>query len=272
MHALNDTGIIPHLSTGIIPLCDKEPFRDNARMATEREFLAQRITEAREKMGLSAREVSMRATGKPDVLRDMLRRQSTPNGPTLAKIAEVLETTTDWLLGRSHNVSQPKSEVGFHDVSLGFRGPRSPKLPVYGTGYCDDLEIELDGNCVQIEQTMFEPSHVVHMISRPPALVGSEGAYGIYFYGSSMEPRYNQGEIGVVVTTPPPGPGDFVVVQLNDGNGDDVVHVLVKRLVRATSSYVELEQLNPAIIFRVERRRVTRMHRIVMSGEPAIFS
>lgn len=272
MHASRDTGIFPHLSTGIIPLYSDASLRDNARVSTEREILAQRITEAREKKGLSAREVSMRATGKPDVIRDMLRRQSTPNGPTLAKIAEVLETTTDWLLGRSQNDRQPTSEVGFHDVAMMSRGPRSDKLPVYGTGYCDDLEIQLDGEYVQIEQTMFEPTNVVHMISRPPALFGSEGAYGIYFYGSSMEPRYNQGEIGIVVTTPPPGQGDFVVVQLNDGNGDDVVHVLVKKLLRATSSYVELEQLNPAIIFRVDRKRITRMHRIVMSGEPAIFS
>lgn len=260
------------MSTGIFPLCVDDPFRDNARVTEEREILAQRITEARERKGLSAREVSMRATGKPDVIRDMLRRQSTPNGATLAKIAEVLDTTTDWLLGRSQVSSQPASEVGFREMASGFKSPHAARLPVYGTGYCDDLEIQQDGHYVQIEQTMFEPSHIVHMISRPPALLGADGAYGIYFYGSSMEPRYNQGEIGVVVTTPPPGPGDFVVVQLNDGNGDDVVHVLVKRLVRTTSSYVELEQFNPAIVFRVDRRRVTRMHRIAMSGEPAIFS
>lgn len=241
-------------------------------MATEREILAARITEASEKKGLSARNVSMQATGKPDVIRDMLRRQSSPNGPTLAKIAAVLDTTTDWLLGRTDNDAQPKSEVGFQDVPTNFRGQTSAKLPVYGTGYCDDLEVQLDGHCAHVEQTMFEPTHVVSMISRPPALMGSDGAYGIYFYGSSMEPRYHQGEIGIVVPTPPPGHGDFVVVQLNDGTGDDVVHVLVKKLLRITSSYVELEQLNPSIIFRIDRKRVTRMHRIVMSGEPAIFA
>lgn len=271
MHAGIDTGIFPHMSTGIFPLAAYDAFRDNARMITEREILAARITEAREKKNMSARDVSMKATGKPDVIRDMLRRQSTPNAATLAKIAEILETTTDWLLGRSSNDSQPTSEVGFREVASGFRSQPGMKLPVYGTGYCDDLEVQLDGEYVQVEQTMFEPTNVVHMISRPPALLGSAGAYGIFFYGSSMEPRYNQGEIGVVVTTPPPGRGDFVVVQLNDGNGDDVVHVLVKKLLRATSAFVELEQLNPPIIFRVDRKRVTRMHRIVMSGEPAIF-
>lgn len=272
MHAGTNTGIFPHLSTGIIPLAVDDALRDNARMSSEREILALRITQLLDEKGLTARDVSIRATGKPDVIRDMLRRKSTPNGPTLAKIAEILQTTTDWLLGRCDNNVQPTSEVGFRDFSSEYRAQPAARIPVYGTGYCDDLEVEHDGHYVRVEQTMFEPTHVVQMISRPPALLGAAGAYGIFFYGSSMEPRYNQGEIGVVVTTPPPGPGDFVVVQLNDGNGDDVVHVLVKKLLRATSSYVELEQLNPAIVFRVDRKRVTRMHRIVMSGEPAIFA
>lgn len=86
-----------------------------------------------------------------------------------------------------------------------------------------------------------------------------------------MEPRFFQREIGIVSPTPPPGPGDFVVVQLNDGNHDDVVHVLVKQLIRVTSTVVELRQLNPEMTFTIERRRVSRMHRIVMSGDPASF-
>ena len=202
----------------------------------------------------------------------MLRRNGLPNSGTLSKYAEILGTTTDWLLGLTENEDQPLSEVGFVEVRQRWGEQPPSRIPVYGTGYCDDLEVKLDGECVKVEQTLFEPTNVVAMISRPPALLGVEGAYGIYFHGSSMEPRFFQGEIGVVTPNPPPGPGDFVVVQINDGNGDDVVHVLVKQLVRATSAFVELKQFNPEIVFRIDRRRVTRMHRIAMSGEPAVFN
>jgi phage repressor protein C with HTH and peptisase S24 domain len=42
-----------------------------------------------------------------------------------------------------------------------------------------------------------------------------------------------------------------------------VATVLVKRLVRATTRELVLEQLNPAITFTVPRNRVARVHRIL---------
>lgn len=233
-------------------------------MAEEREILFERITARREERGLTERDLSLRATGKPDVIRDMKRRKSTPNGSTLAAIAAELQTTTDWLLGRADTPVQPTSEIGVHAVPFEWRGQaRGDRIPVFGTGYCDDLEIPADGDLVKIEQTLFEPEHVVQMIERPPALWAVKDAYAIYFHGSSMEPRFYQGEIGIVNPARPPGPGDFVVVQLNDGTTADVVHVLVKRLVRQAANYVELEQFNEPAIFRIERKRVARMHLIL---------
>ena len=271
VHGAVDKGIFPHQSTGIFPLAEDLSSRDNARVSDPREILLERIAERCAALGITPRDLSMRATGKPDVVRDMKRRKSLPNASTLAAIAQELETTTDWLLGRTANPVQPTSEIGFPDLDLSTEKSNISRMPVYGTGYCDDLEVTVDGNVAHIEQTLFEPSVVLHMITRPAALNGAKDAYGIYFHGSSMEPRFLQGEIGIVVTNPPPGPGDFVVVQLNDGNGDDVVHVLVKQLVRVTSASVELRQFNPDMVFTFERRRITRMHRIAMHGDPAWF-
>lgn len=236
-------------------------------MPDEREILFDRITARREERGLSERQVSMIATGKPDVIRDMKRRKSTPNGPAIARIAEVLGTTTDWLLGRAESPAQPTSEVGFRDIQREWRGAEpgarnAERLPVYGTGYCDDLEIDDGGEVLHVEQTLFEPDHVIQLIERPPALWAAKDAYAIYFHGSSMEPRFYQGEIGIVQPARPPGPGDFVVVQLNDGRTADVVHVLVKRLVRQTATTIELEQFNPPLTFRIDRKRVARLHLI----------
>lgn len=78
-----------------------------------------------------------------------------------------------------------------------------------------------------------------------------------------MEPRYRQGHLCIVDPRRPPGPGDDVVVQLNDGNGgSDVITVIVKELLRATSAYLELRQFNPERTFRIPRRQVHACHRI----------
>lgn len=218
-----------------------------------------------EEKGLTPRAVSLAIKANQGYVRDLLDpdKSGMPSEARARALATVLETTTDWLFGHAENPAQPTSEVSFGDNVRDWRQTDGEKLPIHGTGYCDDLRIQQDGSYVDIEQTLYNPDNQVGLIERPPALRFAHDAYAIYFHGSSMEPRFFQGEIGIVTPTPPPGPGDFVVVQLNDGNGDDVVHVLVKRLIRATSSYVELEQYNPPIIFRVDRKRVTRMQKIL---------
>ncbi len=251
-----------------IPLMGE--MRVNPRMVsatppTGSEVFRDRLRQRMELRDFSARKLSLAIGANAGYVRDLLDpdKTSMPSEARARALAQILETTTDWLFGRAENPAQPISEVSFTDGVREWRQTKGEKLPIYGTGYCDDLRVQQDGSYVDVEQTLFDPANTVGMIERPPALRFAQDAYAIYFHGISMEPRFFQGEIGIVTPTPPPGPGDFVVVQLNDGNGDDVIHVLVKRLIRATSTYVELEQFNPAIIFRVDRKRVTRMHKIL---------
>lgn len=238
-------------------------------MSMQHDQLFQRIEEKREQAGLTPRALSMQATGKPDAIRDMKRRGSAPSVTTLTRIAEVLGTTTDWLLGKTDSPAQPISEVGFREAPASFRGPAADGIPLVGTAWCDDLAVEGDeGQPYTVERILLEVDHTVRLVYRPPALWAAKDAYAIYFHGTSMEPRYRQGDIGVVDPRRPPGPGDDVVVQLNDGNGGgDVITVLVKELVRTTTSYVELRQFNPDITFRIPRRQVSRLHRIVPMAE-----
>lgn len=237
-------------------------------MNDERKILAERVSERIELLGRTPREVSLAASGKPDLVRDIVRMRRMPTAPVMLGLAHELQTTTDWLLGRSTGPEQPVSEVRFAESLRPFRGAASEGIPLMGTGFCADLEVESDtGEVIPIEQALFEEDHVVRLIERPPALSNARDAYAIYYQGSSMEPRYYQGEIGVVDPQRPPGPGDFVVVQLCDGQTDDVVTVIVKQLVRTTSAYVELRQFNPPATFRIARRKVKRIHRIVGPNE-----
>jgi phage repressor protein C with HTH and peptisase S24 domain len=87
----------------------------------------------------------------------------------------------------------------------------------------------------------------------------------------------------IVSPRAPVRPGDDVIVQLRGKMGEDgradkdsgleevpdldhlnrVTLVLVKRLVRQTSRYVELEQFNPPQTFQVPIARVAAVHRIM---------
>lgn len=256
------------MSTGNFPLPADIRLPDNAGVATEGEILAERVQAKLNELGRTARAVSLQATGKPDTVRDVLRRKAVPGGEILARLADALGTTSDWLIGRVENPAQVKSEVSFREVPSGFRDEGGDRLRVLGTGYCEDLVIDdVNGGNVEIERIMLETDHVIQLVARPPALLNSPDAYGIYFHGSSMEPRFYQGELGVVDPRRHPGPGDFVVVQLNDGSSDEVITVLVKQLVRIAGGFVELRQFNPDATFRIERRRVARLQRILTSTE-----
>lgn len=69
-------------------------------------LLAERIRQRLEDLGLSAREVSMRTTGKPEFLRPVLRGAQ-PRADNLEKLAEVLGVSVQWLLTGEGNITSP---------------------------------------------------------------------------------------------------------------------------------------------------------------------
>lgn len=145
---------------------------------------------------------------------------------------------------------------GAADVRL----PRD--LPIFGTALGAPRDI--DG--FAIEQTYLDESAVVEYLPRPTVLQGRSDVYGFYIQGSSMAPRFEEGEMGFAESRRPPQVGDDVVVYMrvpDEHDGDRVSAVLIKRLVRRTAQYVELEQFNPARVFRVEVEKVARIHRVL---------
>ena len=231
--------------------------------------LAVRLRERLAASGKSPRAVSLEIGANQGYVRDLLDPEKTgsPGGMRLARLAQALGTTTGYLIGDDTNPEQPASEVAFRELPQAWRGKNEGGIKLLGTGYCADLRVESEGGQVVVEQLQLEVDHVVRIIERPLALSGAKDAYAIYFHGSSMEPRYYQGEVAIVDPRRPAGPGDFVVVQLNNGASDEVITVLVKHLVRLTANYVELAQFNPALAFRLPRSQVSRIHRIVNPTE-----
>lgn len=97
--------------------------------------------------------------------------------------------------------------------------------------------------------------------------------YALYVAGTSMEPRWESGDPIYVDPKRPPAIGDDVVVYLMRPSGSEreLEAVLLKRLVRRSASFVELEQYNPAMTFRVEMRRVKSIHRVIPRRELLVF-
>ena len=148
-------------------------------------------------------------------------------------------------------------------------------VPVYGTAIGAPLEFTSAGSDAEgflaVEQTSLDRSEPIDYLRRTPAMAKKRDIYGILVIGSSMAPRFDDGDTVVVDPHYPPKIGDDVIVQLVGPNGQDgeerVVSVLIKRLVRRSASWVELEQFNPAATFRIDMARVRSIHRIVPLGQ-----
>ena len=139
-------------------------------------------------------------------------------------------------------------------------------VPIFSSALAADLEFDEAGNGLKpVEQTVFEMGEVVTHVRRPPGLATAK-VYALYISGSSMFPRYRPGDPVFVDPLRPPAIGDDVIVQLYDAADEgerEVVSGLIKTLVRRTGAYLELEQYNPAIVFRVPMDRIAHIHRVI---------
>lgn len=136
-------------------------------------------------------------------------------------------------------------------------------VPIWGTAM-GAIEV-IDGEA--IEQTTLNTGEVIAYAKRPTILDGRADIYALYVQGSSMAPRHEEGDTIFVETKRTPRTGDDVVVYVRpaspDDDGERASSVYVKRLVRSTGHFVELEQFTPALAFKIERDRVLRVHRVV---------
>lgn len=253
-------------------LAEKRFSVDKSTMSQPSATLIERIDLLLSRIGKSRYWLSNEISDgrQPGIVTDIARRGTVPRGDRLTRIAEALGTTSEYLMGQATTPDQPRSEVSVHDRQIEWRGPPrdEPGIPLVGTGDCADLELDAtDGQTVSVERSSFDSDYHVRMIARPPALRGARDLYAVYFHGESMQPRFEPGEIGIVDPRRPAGPGDYVLVQLNSGDSDDVVTVLVKRLVRQNAAEIVLEQFNPALTFTVPKSRVARVHRILQQTD-----
>lgn len=223
-------------------------------------------------MGKTRYWLSMELTGgkQHGILTDIARKGTMPRADRIARMAELLGTTSEYLVGTVASPQSVRSEVGVSDRKPEWIGaPREdPPVPLVGTGDCAALEVCTEsGEMISIDRSSFDPDYHVRYITRPPALRGARDIYAIYFHGDSMLPLFEPGDVAFVDPRRPVGANDYVVVQLGEGDSDEVTSVLVKRLVRQNARECTFSQFNPQVTFTIPRSKVVRLHRVYRPNE-----
>ena len=234
-----------------------------------------RIERKLDQHGMTEREASLKAVGKPDMIRDMKRRRGLPTSERLARLAYLLGTTSDWLihggmegpiLDRSR--LNPDGTLKSEDPGAGTRAsdirgawaapePHRP-VPLIGTAFGGEWDAD-------IEMSELRLSEVLDYLGRPPELQTDPDSYALEIVGESMAPRFEPGERAFVSPLSPVRIGDDVVVQLRasgPAQSDRVKLALIKRLTRRSPTFLELRQFNPDRTFQVPVEQVAAVHRV----------
>ncbi len=119
-----------------------------------------------------------------------------------------------------------------------------------------------------VEITIIELTHVVDRVLRHPGIAGDMEAYSLTVVGSSMEPRWDDGDPIYITTKRQARIGDYVVVQVRDGS-EEIVSAMVKKLVGRRPDAYQLEQFNPPLRFWIPTSMVGRLHPVLSPRELA---
>ena len=154
----------------------------------------QRLKQLRKEMGLSQKSLSEHLGVTQQAVGKWETGRSSPDPATLARLAELLETSADYLLGISEQPAEPAAP------SLPYA--ESP-IPVIGTvraGY-GSLAFEEDYGveyaCVK------DPANYFYLVVK----------------GDSMEPRIQDGDLALVHRQPTLENGDLGVMVFGEGEG-----------------------------------------------------
>jgi len=179
--------------------------------------------------------------------------------PQARKYAEALGANWVWLLtgtGEPFGGEPPQTEppakapvtADRQRTGVAVSSSRSADLPVYASA---------EGG----PSGMLVSADAIDWIVRPEALANVRDAFAVYVIGSSMEPRYEQGDMILVhPSRPVQRDNDVLLLSTQDGGA---FAALVKRLVAWSESSWAVRQYNPAKDYELPRREWQRAHVVI---------
>ena len=213
----------------------------------------QAIFDRLDRLGLKQRDLAAALNLEENKVSKVRGGERQFKGPEMIRALE-------WLSDMEAASPTPNAVPVKLDIDAG--RPLARDLPIYGTALGG--EVTIDG--CEVEQIELDTGDVIGWAKRPTPLAGRADVYAVYVQGASMYPRYDGGDLAYGEEKRPPHIGDDVIVYLRNGE-DRAGACLIKRLVRRSASYVELEQFNPACTFKIDTARILKMHRVIPYGE-----
>lgn len=142
----------------------------------------------------------------------------------------------------------PSNMVPAKAVEFDQLGPAD--IPVYGVvAGGTDAEFHLNGE-------------VISRVRRPPAIEGLKEVYALHVVGSSMHPRFKDGEL-VYVQRRTPHIGDDVVLQLRGLDAASPDRGFIKYLIRRSASVIVCGQYNPGLEIEYAREEIISVDRVI---------
>ena len=128
-------------------------------------------------------------------------------------------------------------------------------VPVYGSvvGGADG-DFEMNGD-------------VIDRVRRPAGLTNARNAFALYVVGTSMQPRYDEGDLIFVHPGRPAVVGSDVVVELHAKDEFNRPKALLKRYRGKTPTLLLLEQLNPLAEIEIPLDEVKQVLRVLRTNE-----
>lgn len=218
--------------------------------------LIERLEQKLRETGKSARAVSLAVSKNPDTIRNIQRGLTRdPKAEILKKIAAELGTTQDWLLGGTDPVDErPAPEVSPAPVPFPVATSMPNDVPVHGTAAASHLR-----GAFQFD------AGVVDYVRRPPSLAGAKNAYALYVEGTSMQPKFDPGDLVFVHPDRPVRIGDTVIVQMEVAPHE--IEASIGFLRRRTAETFIIGKLNPDADVHLPAAKVKRVHRVLSLNE-----
>ncbi|MGQ4273433.1 S24 family peptidase [Terrihabitans sp. B22-R8] len=108
---------------------------------------------------------------------------------------------------------------------------------------------------------------VVDYARRLPGIARTANVFGVHIEGTSMQPKYEPGELVYASPGRAPVAGDYIIVELVPTDGERAGPAYVKRLVRRSGTRLICEQFNPAGEVEYDQREVKAVYRIIPMSE-----
>ncbi|MBL8578112.1 MAG: helix-turn-helix transcriptional regulator [Mesorhizobium sp.] len=216
--------------------------------------IGDRVKERRTALGLSQAELAQRVGVTQQAINN-LETGISAKSRHIVEIADALETTPAYLESKTDDPGP-----------FGLRPARLAPVP---TANYMPQDVPVLGQVVGGDDADFEfNGETIDYIRRPNGISRMRDVFGLYTTGSSMWPKFEEGEPIYVSASRPPAIGDYVVVELHPAdeasrNGPGYI----KRLKKRTPTKIVVEQFNPPKDIEFDQDQIKAIFRVIPLAE-----